>query len=258
MILAIDVGNTNIVIGGLSGEEIFFTARISTDKSKTTDDYAAKLKSILEIYEIDRSRIAGAILSTVVPALATVLSDAVEKLLGCRPMVVSAAMNTGVRIAMDNPKQVGADLIVDATAVLHEYPQPTLFFDMGTATTVSAIDQDGAYVGGMIIAGAELSLEALSNGTAQLPHISMDAPEKMLGKNTIDCMKSGVIYGTAAMVDGIIQRAEEEKGKPLTVVATGGISKKIVPYCRREIICDENLTLKGLRLLYEKNKEKEN
>lgn len=254
MILAIDVGNTNIVIGGLDDSGIYFTARISTDKSKTSDDYAAKMKNILEIYGIDRTAIEGGILSTVVPALAVVLGDAVEKLIGCRPMVVSAAMDTGVSIRMDNPKQTGSDLIVDAAAVLAEYPQPTLFFDMGTATTVSAIDQNGDYIGGMIIAGVELSLEALSNGTAQLPHISMEAPDKMLGKNTIDCMKSGVIYGSAAMVDGIIQRAEEEMGAPLTVVATGGIAKRVVPYCKREIICDENLTLKGLWLLYQKNR----
>ncbi|MDD5953536.1 MAG: type III pantothenate kinase [Oscillospiraceae bacterium] len=253
MILAIDVGNTNIVIGGLSGEEIFFTARISTDKSKTADDYAAKLKNLLEIYHINCNRIEGSILSTVVPALATILSDAVEKIIGIRPLVVSSEMDTGVHLQMDNPKQTGADLLVDAAAVLHEYPQPTLFFDMGTATTVSAIDEHGDYIGGMIIAGAELSLEALSSGTAQLPHISMDAPEKMLGKNTIDCMKSGVIYGTAAMVDGIIQRAEEEMGQKLTVVATGGIAKAIVPHCKRSIICDSNLTLKGLRILYERN-----
>lgn len=254
MILAIDVGNTNIVIGGLDGDGIYFTARISTDKSKTSDDYAAKMKNILEIYQIDRTQIEGGILSTVVPALAVVLGDAVERIIHCRPMVVSAAMDTGVNIRMDNPKQTGSDLIVDAAAVLAEYPQPTLFFDMGTATTVSAIDRNGDYIGGMIIAGAELSLEALSSGTAQLPHISMEAPDKMLGKNTIDCMKSGVIYGSAAMVDGIIQRAEEEMGESLTVVATGGIAKRVVPYCRRTIICDENLTLKGLWILYQKNR----
>ncbi len=254
MILAIDVGNTNIVIGGLDGGHIFFTARIATDKSKTSDDYAAKLKNILEIYGIGRERLAGGILSTVVPALATVLGDAMERLIGCRPMVVSAAMETGVSVRMDNPKQIGSDLLVDAAAVLAEYPQPTLFFDMGTATTVSAIDRNGDYIGGMIIAGVELSLEALSSGTAQLPHISMEAPDRMLGKNTVDCMKSGVIYGSAAMVDGIIQRAEEELGEPLTVVATGGIARRVVPYCKRQIICDENLTLKGLWVLYQKNR----
>lgn len=253
MILAIDVGNTNIVIGGLDGDGVYFTARISTDKSKTAIDYASKIKNILEIYAIDRSQIEGGILSTVVPALATVLTEAVEKLLGVHLILVNSGMDLGVKIMMDNPKSVGADLLVDAAAVIAEYPQPSLFFDMGTATTVSAIDKDGNYIGGMIIAGVELSLEALSNGTAQLPHISMEAPEKMLGKNTIDCMKSGVIYGNAAMVDGIIERAEEEMGGPLTVIATGGIAKKVVPYCKKNVICDDNLTLKGLWLLYQKN-----
>ena len=254
MILGIDVGNTNIVIGGLDGKEIYFTARISTDKTKTSDDYAAKLKNLLEIYRIPVSEIEGSILSTVVPSLATVLKDAVQRITGHCPLLVSSGMKTGVNIRMDNPKQTGSDLIVDAAAALAEYPTPILIFDMGTATTVTAIDRAGDYVGGMIISGAEVSLEALSNGAAQLPHISMEAPGRMLGKNTIDCMKSGVIYGSAAMLDGIIERAEEEMGEPMTIVATGGIAKKIVPYCKREIICDENLTLKGLWILYEKNR----
>ena len=254
MVLGIDVGNTNIVIGGLDGKEIYFTARISTDKSKTSDDYAAKLKNILEIYRIEITQIEGSILSTVVPSLATVLREAVKRITGHCPLLVSSGMKTGVNIRMDNPKQTGSDLIVDAAAALAEYPTPILIFDMGTATTVTAIDRSGDYVGGMIISGAEVSLEALSNGAAQLPHISMEAPDKMLGKNTIDCMKSGVIYGNAAMLDGIIERAEEEMGEPMTIVATGGIAKKIVPHCKRKIICDENLTLKGLWILYEKNR----
>lgn len=255
MILAIDVGNTNIVIGGLDGNEIYFTARISTEKSKTVDDYTAKIKSLLEIYEVDFSQIEGGILSTVVPALASVLQDAVEKITGHRLMLVTAQLNTGLEICMDNPKQTGADLIVDAVAAVAEYPLPALIFDMGTATTLSVVDRDGNYIGGMIISGAELSLEALSSGTAQLPHINLEAPEKLIGKNTIDCMKSGVVYGNAAMLDGIIQRAEEELGESATAIATGGIAKKIVPYCKRTVICDENLTLKGLWILYEKNRK---
>ena len=254
MILAIDVGNTNIVIGGFREGEIVFTARIATDHLKTEDDYAAKLRSILEIYDVTKEEVEGAILSTVVPALGSVLQDAVERITHQRPMLVNSDMDIGVTIRMDEPKRIGSDLLVDAAAAVAEYPCPMLIFDMGTATTVTAIDRNGDYIGGMIIAGVELALDALSDRTAQLPHISMDAPEKMLGKNTIDCMQSGVIFGNAAMLDGIIDRAEEEMGERLNVVATGGIAQRIVPHCRHSVVCDKNLTLKGLWLLYQRNR----
>ena len=258
MILTIDMGNSNIVIGGIDDSQTYFVERVTTNRGKTDLEYAVNIKSILEIHNVPVSSIEGAILSSVVPPLNNTILSAVEKICGFRPMLVGSGMKTGLNIIMDNPKTVGSDMIVDAVAAIRDYPCPIIIIDMGTATTMSVIDRSGNYIGGVILPGLKVSLDSLSGKTAQLPYISLETPGKVIGKNTIDCMKSGVIYGTAAMVDGIIQRAEEEMGEPLTVVATGGISKKIVPYCRRKIICDENLTLKGLRLLYEKNKEKEN
>ena len=176
-----------------------------------------------------------------------------RKVTGRKALLVGSGLKTGLNILIDSPAQAGSDLIVNALGALAQYPKPILIFDMGTATTLAVVNSKGNYVGGMIIPGVMLGMEALSNGTAQLPHISLEAPKKMIGTNTTDCMKSGAVYGNAAMLDGIISRAEEELGEKATVVATGGMAAKIVPYCRRNIIWDENLTLKGLLILYRKN-----
>lgn len=255
MILAIDVGNTNIVLGGLDEERIYFTARLSTNKFKTSDEYAIMLKNVLELNHIATSDMEGGIISTVVPALSGVLREAVQKVIGRPPMLVGSGLKTGLNILMDNPAQTGSDLVVDAIAALAEYPKPIMIFDLGTATTLCVVNQKGNYVGGMIIPGVVVAMEALSNGTSQLPHINLEDPKKVIGTNTIDCMKSGVVYGNAAMLDGIIERVEEELGDRATVVATGGLAKKIVVHCKRDIICDEDLTLKGLRILYYKNQK---
>ena len=255
MILAIDVGNTNIVLGGLDEKNIYFTARLSTNKFKTSDEYAIMLKNVLELNRIAAGAMEGGIISTVVPALSDVLRTAVHKLIGHTPMLVGSGRKTGLNILMDNPAQTGSDLVVDAVAALAEYPKPIMIFDLGTATTLSVVNRKGNYIGGMIIPGVVVAMEALSNGTSQLPHISLDNPKKVIGTNTIDCMKSGVVYGNAAMLDGIIERVEEELGERASVVATGGLAGKIVVHCKRDIICDENLTLKGLRILYYKNQK---
>ena len=253
MILGLDIGNTSIVVGGLDESAIHFTAEFSTDLYKTSDEYAIMLKTVLEIHEIDRKGLEGAIIGTVVPALGEVLREAVRKVTGRTALLVGSGLKTGLNILIDSPAQAGSDLIVNALGALAQYPKPILIFDMGTATTLAVVNSKGNYVGGMIIPGVMLGMEALSNGTAQLPHISLEAPKKMIGTNTTDCMKSGAVYGNAAMLDGIISRAEEELGEKATVVATGGMAAKIVPYCRRNIIWDENLTLKGLLILYRKN-----
>ncbi len=256
MIIAIDVGNTNIVLGCLNSQtSIHFTARMSTDRFKTSDEYAVAIKQILELNHADLSKIEGGIISSVVPALSTVLQDAIEKITGHRPLVVGSGLKTGLNILIDNPAQLGSDLVVDAVAAIAAYPKPIMIFDMGTATTLSVIDSKGNYLGGMIIPGISLALEALSSRTSQLPRIRLDTPKKLIGSNTIDCMKSGTIYGNASMLDGIIDRVEKELGESPTVVATGGLSRSIVPYCERKIICDDNLMLKGLFILYQKNQK---
>ena len=253
MILAIDIGNTNIVIGCCDGDRILFMERLTTDHHATSLEYAISLKAVLELHETDRNSINGAIISSVVPSVTDALSDAVKKLAGVRAMVINPDIKTGLCIKTDNPDQLGSDLIVDAVAGIQEYGAPLIIFDMGTATTVSVINSDREYVGGMIMPGMMISLNAMVSGTAKLPKISTDKPERLIGKNTVDCMKSGIMYGTASSMDGIINRIKDEMGE-MTVVATGGLASSVVPLCRNKIILDDELLIKGLMIIYNKNK----
>ena len=254
MILAVDVGNTNIVMGCLEDGKALFTARLATDRGKTADEYAILFSSILRMREIASSEVEGSILSSVVPALINVLKEALEKSIDKTPLVVGPGIKTGLHIAIDNPAQLGSDLAVGAVAALAKYPAPIILFDMGTATTMSVIDKDRRFIGGAIFPGVRISLEALSSRTSLLPGISLEAPKKSIGSNTIDCMQSGLIFGNAAMLDGMIDRAEEELGYPATIVATGGLARSIIPYCKHEIIFDDDMLLDGLWYIYQKNK----
>ena len=254
MILAIDIGNTNIVVGCIEEEKIYFIERISTNHTKTELEYAIDLKTILDIHHIKRSEIEGAIISSVVPQITNAAKLAVEKILKKEPMVLGPGVKTGLNIVLDNPGEMGADRVADAVAALAQYPVPLVIVDMGTATTISVLDDKKRYIGGMILPGVGVSLDALTARASQLSGISIDAPRHVIGKNTIECMKSGVLYSNAAALDGIIDRIEEELGEKATVVATGGLAKKIVPHCKREIILDEELLLRGLLIIYEKNK----
>jgi type III pantothenate kinase len=253
MILAIDVGNTNIVLGCMDDEKIYFTARFSTDRAKTSDEYAILIQNLFMVNRYSLSKIEGGIISSVVPELSVVLQDAFKKVTGKLSLIVGSGVKTGLNILIDNPAQLGSDLVVDAVAAYAEYPKPILIFDMGTATTLSVLDAHGNYIGGMIMPGVHLAMEALSKGTSQLPHISLEAPKKIMATNTVDCMKSGAIFGNAAMLDGVIARVEEELGQQATVVATGGLIHFVIPYCKHTIICDDDLTLKGLYIIYKKN-----
>ena len=254
MILALDMGNTNIVIGCIDSQKTYFVERVTTDHAKTGTEYAINIKNIREIHQIDPSEIEGAIMSSVVPPLNAAISSAVKKILGYHPMLVGAGIKTGMNIIMDNPKTVGSDMIVDAVAAIREYPGPIIIIDMGTATTMSVVDKSGNYIGGIIYPGLRVSLDSLSSKTAQLPSISLDIPKRVIGKNTIDCMRSGIMYGNAGMIDGILDHMEEELGEPATIIATGGLSRFVVPLCRHKILYDDALLLKGLMILYEKNK----
>ena len=256
MILAVDIGNTNIVLGCIEGKEIVKEARMATDLIKTSDQYCAELKVMLDLLEIDRHAIEGSIISSVVPPVLNSFKTAIIKLTGKAPLVVGPGIKTGLNILLDNPAMAGGDLIVGAVAALAEYKPPLLIVDMGTATTLTALDAKGNFLGGSIFPGVKISAEALSGKTAQLPAISLEAPKKAIGRNTIDSMRSGLMMGTAAMLDGMIQRMEEELGSPATVIATGGIARFVIPMCRREMIYDKDLLLKGLRLLYENNRKK--
>ena len=255
MILAIDMGNSNIVVGGLDDNKTYFEERITTDDRKTSLEYAILLKNILEIHKVKKNDIEGSIMASVVPPLNAAISSAVKKILGYHPMLVGAGIKTGMNIIMDNPKTVGSDMIVDAVAAIRDYPCPIIIIDMGTATTMSVIDRSGNYIGGVILPGLKVSLDSLSGKTAQLPYISLETPGKVIGKNTIDCMRSGIMYGNAAMLDGLIDRMEEEIGEKATIIATGGLARLVTPLCHHSIDFEEDLLLKGLLILYEKNKK---
>lgn len=253
--MAIDIGNTNIVIGCIQEKKTVFVERLSTIRTKTELEYAIDIKNVLDIYHIRRTEIEGGIISSVVPQITMVAKLAVEKILKKEVLIVGAGIRTGLNIRMDNPAQLGADLVVDSVAALSEYPVPLLIFDMGTANTVCVIDKDRNYVGGMIYPGIGVSLDSLTAHAAQLGGISLEAPERIIGKNTIECMKSGVIYSSAAAIDGIIDRLSDELEGEVTVIATGGLAAKIIPHCRRRIILDDNLLLKGLEEIYRKNRK---
>ena len=254
MILAIDIGNTNIVVGCIDKEKIYFTERVSTIWTKTELEYAIDIKTILDIYHINRSDIEGAIISSVVPQITFAARLAVQKILKKDAMIVGPGVKTGLNILLDNPGEMGADRVADAVAALAQYPVPLVIIDMGTATTISVVDDKKHYIGGMIMPGVQISLDALTSRASQLSGISIEEPKKTIGKNTVDCMKSGILYGNAAALDGIIDRIEEELGQKVTVIATGGMSRKIIPHCKRKMILDGDLLLKGLQIIYDKNK----
>ncbi len=255
MILAIDIGNTNIVIGCIEGEQVRFVERVSTNLSKTELEYVVEFRTLFDLYHIKLTDIDGSIISSVVPPLNNIMKAAFLKLFHRAPLLVGPGVKTGLNILMDNPGQLGSDLVVNAVAGLHYYGAPIIMIDMGTATTISVVDDKKNYVGGMILPGVKVSLESLVNRTSQLPRISLEAPRRVIGKNTIECMKSGIVMGQAACLDGMIERIFDELGYEAPVVATGGLSGSIVPYCKREIIYDNELTLKGLGIIYYKNVE---
>ena len=255
MLLAIDIGNTNIVMGCIRDDEILFKARIATDRTRTSDQYGVEIKNMLEAFGIKREDIHDCIISSVVPPVFNSVKTGVLKVIGKQPMVVGPGLKTGLNIQVDSPSQVGSDRIVIAVAALAEYAAPLILMDLGTATTIEVVEPENVYMGGVIIPGVRTSLDALVNKAAQLPGISLDQPKKVIGANTVDCLRSGMMYGTAAMLDGIVDRMEEELGHKSTLIATGGMAQFIAPLCKHSIILDKDLLLKGLNILYKKNKK---
>lgn len=254
MILAVDIGNSNIVMGCFEDEKILFTERLSTNLQATTLEYTIMIKNILELNGFNDCSFQGGIISSVVPSVTLAVKAAMERLTDHRVMVVGPGIKTGLKILLDNPAQLGSDRVADAVAAINNYPVPLIIVDMGTATTISVIDHDKNFLGGMILPGLRASLDSLTNRTSQLPNISLVPPKKIIGSNTIDCMKSGVINGTASSIDGIIDRIEDELGEKCTIISTGGVSQTIIPFCKKDIILDDQLLLKGLMIIYNKNK----
>lgn len=255
MILAVDIGNTNIVIGGIDNEKTYFIERLSSDRNKMELEYAIYFKMIMDVYKINPSEIEGGIISSVVPPLSPVIKAAIEKIIDKNVLVIGPGLKTGLNILTDNPAQLGSDLVVDAVAVINNYPTPAVVIDMGTATTISAIDGKNNYLGTAIIPGIKVSMDSLTVRTSQLPAISMETPKSSIGKNTIDSMRSGAVFGNAALVDGMIDRMELELGEKFrSIVATGGLAPFIISHCHHEIKYEDDLLLKGLFIIYEKNK----
>lgn len=251
MILAVDVGNTNIVLGVLDGEKLVCSGRLATEINNTEDEYALKLYTFLKIQKIEN--IKGAIISSVVPALNRTLKKAIRLVTGVEPKIVGPGIKTGLNIRIDNPGELGADLVVGAVASTAKYPCPQIVFDLGTATTVSVIDRNATYLGGALLCGVKTAMNAIAAGTAQLPQVDISAPSKAIGTNTVDCLRSGAVLGTASMMDGMVKKFEKELGEKPTVIVTGGLGKTISQACETEIIYDEHLLIDGLRIIYEKN-----
>ena len=252
MVLAVDIGNSNVVIGCFEGSDIRLLERMSTNRNSTALEYAVLIKTVLELHGLDKASFEGGIISSVVPAVTNMVKAAIEKLTGKPPLVVGPGLKTGLKILLDNPAQLGSDRVADAVAAISEYPCPLITVDMGTATTISVIDKDRNFIGGVIMPGLRISAESLSSRTSQLPQISLDPPKKAIGRNTTDCMRSGIVLGCAATIDGIIESIEQELGYPCTVVSSGGHAGIVTPFCKRSIIVDEKLLLKGLMILYRK------
>ncbi|HBI85969.1 MAG TPA: type III pantothenate kinase [Ruminococcus sp.] len=253
MVLAVDIGNTNIVIGGFEKAGVVFTERLSTARLNTEAEYTYLIQSVLQMHGLSGDSFEGCIVCSVVPPVTQTIRGTVLRLLGKEPLVVGAGIKTGLKILIDNPAALGSDRVADAVAASACYPLPVITVDLGTATTVSVVDQEKHFLGGLIIPGVRVALESLSSRASQLPVISLEPAKKVIGTNTVDCMKSGIIYSTAASIDGVTARIEEELGMSCTIVATGGNAGKILPFCKREIIYDEWLLLKGLMLIYYKN-----
>lgn len=256
MLLAVDIGNTNIVFGCVDdNDEVVLFERISTNHNATAAEYAVLIRTILEMNRFNTSDIHDAIMSSVVPSVTNTVKEAVRKLFDVDVMIAGPGVKTGLNILIDNPAQLGSDQAVDAVAAINQYPVPLIIIDMGTATTLSVVDSKKNYRGGLILTGMKVAADALTARTAQLPKVNFEVPAHVIGTNTIDCLKSGILYSNASALDGIIDRIEEELGEKCTAVATGGLSELVVPLCKRKIILDNNLLIKGLAIIYKKNKK---
>lgn len=253
MLLAVDIGNSYITLGGFNEDNLIFVSKVVTQTRNTEDQYAVELQSVMALHKVRVTDFTGAIISSVVPELTLTIKNVIAKLTGLEIMVVGPGLKSGLNILIDNPAQLGADLVAGAVAAISRYPMPCIIFDLGTATAASVIDKKGNFRGGVISAGVGTTLEALTSRTALLTNVSIEAPPSVIGKNSYQCMQSGLVYGTACLIEGLANKIELELGDTATLIATGGLAKDIVRHCNREILVCENLVLEGLRIIYLKN-----
>ena len=254
MVLTVDVGNTNITLGGFESDSLVFVSSFSTCPNKTADELAISISDAVRLHGVSKESISGVIVSSVVPPLNTALKRAIQFLFNVTAVFVGPGIKSGLMIHCDIPSSVGADIIAASVAAHGLYQTPCLIIDIGTATKMTVLDNKGAFIGTSIIPGVLMGLNALADTTAQLPEISLEVPDSVIAKNTADCMRSGVLFGNASMVDGMIDRICEEFGQVLDVIATGGMSSTLIPLCKHTILIDEHLVLKGLNILYQKNR----
>lgn len=253
MVLAFDIGNTHMLVGGFDHETILFTELISTNRTATDLEYATLIRAALASHDLNENVIDGAIISSVVPTVTATIKTTIERFYRIDPIIIGPGVKSGLKIRIDNPAQLGSDLVVCAVAGIKDYPVPQINIYMGTATTISLIDENKNFLGTSIAAGMGVSIEALATRTSQLPSIAVESPKKVIGTNTIDSMRSGLVFFNASAIDGMIQRIEEEYGKPCTIVATGRYAPSILPHCKRKILHDPDLIMKGLMEIYRKN-----
>ncbi len=259
MILLIDVGNTNVTIGACENNELKASWRMTTNKDQTSDEIGVTLRNFFTYNEIHIGKIEGTIISSVVPPIMYSLTHAVRKYIGTEPIIVKSTSKMGLAVKVDNPKEVGADRLVNAVAAIKKYKAPFIIVDFGTATTFCAINKDKEYLGGVILPGVKISLNALVEKTAKLPRIEIAKPDTVIGTNTVASMQSGMYYGYAGSVDNIVNKMKAELGEDATVIATGGLARMIAKEAKTIDTIDSGLTLEGLKIIYDNETEgKEN
>lgn len=253
MLLAVDIGNTNVVLGLYEAEKLVQTFRVATVRSRTEDEYAVLLQQLLSLRKLSTKSVSAAIIASVVPQLTDVMVSAIRQAIGTQPLIVGPGVKTGISVLYDNPQDVGADRIVDAVAAYTRYQCGVIVVDFGTATTFNCVSPKGEYLGGVIVPGVKVSLEGLIQSAAKLRPVELTAPPHVLGRNTTHAIQSGAIHGYAAMVDGLVERLMSELPFPCRVIATGGLASLIGKHAKRIEDMDPNLTLEGLRIIYERN-----
>lgn len=255
MLLTADVGNTNIKLGIFDGDALRFKLRFSTDPGKTSDEIAVELYSFFKIYGIDRSKINASIISSVVPKVTGPLREAIQTVTGVRSLLVGPGLRSGIELKIDRPETLGGDIVCGCVGAYSKYGGPLIMIFMGTATVIAYVDETNAYCGGVIAPGVGISLDALTAGGALLPSVDLKAPRSVIRTNTVDCMRSGIMYGTACMLDGMIDKFMQESGQNCRVIATGGLAPQMIQNCSHDITYDENIILEGLRLIYLRNQK---